>query len=298
MSAATQHAFLFRLLYDEPLRARFFADRAGVAEQEGLTPSEQAAFSTLDRTGLELDALMRRDVLMRTLCRPYPLTAAAMGSLPEGAQRLSTYLSSATAASDASARTHGFGEHLAQVLSAGTTMPPEWDEFVRSLLGFEQGLVREAAALRRSVEQGHLPPAVVKGQSSHCLARPEYFTAAELSVPTALVKGALSQVGPDDCWQQITSGSLSAQRLLSVARAEPMPVTLVARAIVSPRTPPAPGVGGTPLVVVVVHPTAELNGRYADALYRLDGKTPLSAFAQDEQSIFTRLAQAGILEAR
>lgn len=298
MSTHAQHDFLLRLLFDEELRQRFFNDQAGVASEEGLSLAELATFGTLDLTGLKLDAAARRDVLMRTLCRPYPLTAAALGSLPGGAKRLGAFLSASTVTSEASARTQAFGEHLGAILSAGTTMPPAWDAFVGSLLEFEQGLVREAAKLRRSVEQGHPPPSVVKGRASEFLARPEYLTAVELSVPTALVKAALHQVGPDDCWERITSHSLSAARLLAVARADPMPVTLVARAIISPRTPPTPGVGGAPPVVVVVHPTAELSGRHAAALMSLDGARSLSSFANDEQSLFTQLAQAGILEPR
>lgn len=298
MSAASQHAFLLRLLFDEALRTRFFNDRAGVMREVGLGATDKAAFEALDRTGLELDARARRDVLMRALCRPYPLTAAALGSLPGGPERLAGFLSPPVAAADSSTRTRMFGMHLEQVLSDETSMPVEWDELVRALLDFERGLAQAAAALRRSVEQGHAPPVVVKGQDGECLSRPPYFTATELPVPTAFIKGALNQLGPDDCWERIASRRVSAARLMSVARADPAPVTLVARAIVSPRNPPTPGVGGAPPVVVVVHPTAELNGRHADALLQLDGGQRLSSLTAERQSMFAQLAKAGILEAR
>lgn len=290
MSTATQHAFLVRLLFDEELREAFFDDPEATASREGLAPDDLDALKTIDRTGLELDAAMRRDYLMSALCRPYPLTAAALGSLPGGPRRLAAFLTSPRLLADPSTRSEAFGEHLSRLLSFGTLMPPVWDGLIESVLAFERGLVREAAALRRSVEQGGAVPVVTRQRGAGPVALPAFTFAVELPVPTALIRGALEQVGAESAWHHISAGRLSSQRLLTVARADPLPVTLLARATVV----------GTPAgsVVEVTHLTAELHGRRAAFFAALDGTRPLSDFPPAEQSALERLVEAGLLETR
>lgn len=290
MSTATQHAFLVRLLFDEELRDAFFAEPEATASREGVPPDDLEALKTIDRTGFDLDAAMRRDYLMSALCRAYPLSAAALGSLPGGPRRLAAFLTSPRLLADPSTRSEAFGEHLARLLSFGTLMPPVWDGLVESILAFERGLVREAAALRRSVERGDPVPTVKRKPGPGPMALPAFSFAVELPVPTALIKGALDQVSAESAWHHISSGRLSSQRLLTVARADPLPVTLLARATVV----------GVPVgsVVDVTHLTAELNGRRAAFFAGLDGTRPLSDFPRSELPALERLIEAGLLETR
>ena len=80
------------LLFDRDLRARFVGDRRAVLNESGLSPAARSRFQALDAAGLALDAELRERYLMSALCRGFPLTCAALGSLPEGDAALARFL--------------------------------------------------------------------------------------------------------------------------------------------------------------------------------------------------------------
>lgn len=299
MSTARAHEFLLRLLFDEDLRERFFEDRLEATLEEGLTEDERTMFDRIDRHGLELDAAMRRTYLMSALCRSYPLSAAALGSLPRGPESLSAFLASPKLLGETSVRTEAFGEHLTRLVEMNASgASPVLLSLVGALLSFERGVASEAARVRRAVEDGGEAPEVEKPTASSLRTRavvlPPHLVVAELPVPLAVVRTALDHVGPEDAWHRIAAGRLSSARLMSAARADPMPITLLARAVV--RGPVlGRGAGGVAPLVEVSFITAELAGRRAASLGAVDGTKKLDDFPAPDRSRVKHLLDAGLL---
>lgn len=301
MSAAAQHRFLLRLLFDQDLRDDFFADRGRTLADAELAPDDAAAFLTLDRTGLELDADGRRTYLMSALCRSYPLTAAAVGAMAGGDRQLSAFLASESLFSDTPVRTAAFGEHLWRLISLSPWgVPPVVTGLLASVLAYERAAVDGAAAVRAALGRGETIPAPVRPDAA-LLARgrirlPPFTAIVELPLAPAVLRAALDHATPEDAWQRIAARRIERGRLLTVARADPMPVTLVLRSL--PRGPgiERAGAGGVAPIVEVRHVVAEIGGRRGASLQALDGTRTLAELPEAERAVARRLADEGLLE--
>lgn len=297
MSAAEQHRFLLRLLFDAEVREAFFEDRPRVLAAHGLDAEDVAVFTALDREGLELDASMRRTCLMSALCRAYPLSAAALGCQRDGARSLASFLASAALFADLGKRSAAFGDHLRRLLEFDVFhLPPQVSGLVSAFLSYERALVDDAAKVRAELlERGVVEVPVRPARDGLLLRRvslPPFLVLAELPVPPGVLKGALDQVGPEDAWLRIEAGRLSPERLLTVARADPMPVTVVARGWAHEGGLARAGV--SPLVEVS-HTAAALPGRRSALLGALDGTVALGMLPEPLRGIATRLAEAALL---
>jgi hypothetical protein len=298
--SAPAHRFLLALLFDADLRERFIADRAGVLAEHGLAGAESQPFLGLDAHGLELDAAGRRTYLMSALCRGYPLTAGALGALPEGPRRLAAFLASERLWGDRGQRAVAFGQHLQRLLELDPWgLSPAMKGLLGSLLALEAGLADRAARLRAAVERGEaveMPRAWSNNEiKRRKLALPPFLLAVELPVPTALVRTALDQLGPEDAWHKIESGRLQASRLLSVARADAMPVTVLSRAVLRAGGAALTGAGGGASIIDVTHLTAELSGRKGALLALVDGSKLLSELPAEARPLLKQLLEAGLL---
>jgi hypothetical protein len=297
MSAADAHGYLLRLLFDADLRDELFADRERVLAESGLGPADAALFRKIDREGLELDASLRRTYLMSALCRAYPLTAACLGAQPGGARALGAFLTSPALFEELGKRTEAFGEHLGRLLEFNVFgLPPALVGFVTSFLAFEFRLATVAAAARQAVGRGEKVTVPKKPERAKLHRRtaklPPYFLATELPVPRGVLQGALDHVTAEDAWARIESGRLSAGRLLTVARADATPTTVVARTWAS-NTGSASDL--SPLIDVG-HVVAELPGRRSGLLRDVDGTTPLGQLREPLRGLATRLAEEGLLD--
>lgn len=289
------------LLFDEELRERFARDRATTLAAAGLTGASAAAFETIPLYGLELDAEMRRGYLMSALCRPYPIAAAAIGSMPGGAKRLARFLAAKALRGTVGERTRAFGSYLGGLLEENEGgAPEEATILIRAFLDLERGRAETAAALRHAVEEGREPPRPSSPSNNQIkrgrLALPPYFLAAELPVPTSVMTAALYQTTPETCWSLIESGTLAIERVVSVARAQEIPVTVLARALSGGRGLERAGAGGVSPVVEVSHRTVELTGRRGELLAAFDGTHGMADLPPPLASLARSLLEAGLLE--
>ncbi|MCB9761137.1 MAG: hypothetical protein H6739_14955 [Alphaproteobacteria bacterium] len=294
----TPQRFLERLLFDQELRARFAADRGATLAAHGV--EAPGLFADLDLHGLELDAQVRRRYLMSALCRPFPLSAAALGAAPGGPARLSAFLASPHLFGPLGARTAAFGDHLARLLALAD-LPPVTKGLLQANLGWERALVDNAAALREAAARGEapgLPPkpaasALKKGR----LTLPPYLLAAELPLPTGLLRAALDGVSAADAWARVEAGALDPGRVVTVSRADPVPVTMLARGYVAGMSQDRAGAGGVAPLVDVRHLTVELSGRQGALLAMLQERPRLRDLPAARARVLRRLAEAGVLDA-
>lgn len=280
-----------RLLFDEELRERFFADRAAVIEEAGVPP---ALFLSVDAEGLRIDAEGRRRYLMSALCRPYPLSAAAIGAAL-GPHPLSAFLASPALFGPLGQRSAAFGDHLARLLELSVRAPAPALELLRATLALERGLVDNAAALRAAADQAPGAPA---RPSSGQLKRgrivlPPYFLAVELPAPPEILRAALDGVGPEDCWSRVQS-SPDFDRVVAVARGDAGPVTVLARGIVRGMSLERAGSGGVSPLVDLSHLSATLAGRQTGLVQSLLGHR-LGELPAARARVARALVEAGVL---
>ena len=289
---------LLRLLFDADLRRAFEADREAVIASAGLGEADAARFRAVDLEGLRRDAEARQRYLMSALCRPYALSAAAVGASPGGAAKLSAFLASPALFGPLGARTAAFGEHL-MGLVRDLDAPDEAVGLLSALLGLERALVDNASALREAAGQGRAPgpprPPSPKDLRKGRLTLPPYLLVAELPVPLEQVVAALDGVGPEDAWHRVVSGGLRFDRFVTVARADAQPVTLLCRGYVAGQSVERAGGGGVAPLVDVRHSRAELSGRIGPLLSQLREGPRLDELAPARQDLARKLAEAGLI---
>jgi uncharacterized protein (UPF0276 family) len=299
------HPLLLRLLLDPAARAAFIAEPTAALQALGATAKAQADLAQIDVQGLILDADLRARYLMSALCRPYPLSAAAL-ALRCGPAALMAGL--ADPALRTERRPLRFGEALMALLQGPPADPADQDpatsldqpcvlELIAAILSLEAGTAEGAHALREA--HLHRPPAPeppphpgqVPDRARPTL--PPNLRAFVLPQPPGLVKAALDGVSAADAWGAIQARQHSAARLVSVARAAQNPVTVLIRAVPG-RWLPAP-VPGLPPLFEVSHRTAELRGNQARFFSQLDGQTRMADLPPRSRGMVEVLLRAGLL---
>ena len=299
-----QQDFLLQLLFDQELRENFFSDRQSVINEYDLDDEDVALFADLDRFGLEVDARLRRDYVLSALCRPYPLTAAAVGCTRPGRAALCQFLASPKLRADLQTRTAAFGDHLQRLLEyQAIGLPPEVSRLLQPVLALERARVDNAAAMRNAINtqgQKAVPPAPKPASAKEVrggkMALPPYCLLAELQLPVAVLEAALDHVGPHNAWALIRSASLSLGRLTTLARALPMPVTVLSRGVARGLVSERAGAGGVSPLIDVSHVVAEVSGRHAQALSTLDGRHRLAELPAALARLAQPLAEQGLLQ--
>jgi hypothetical protein len=274
-----------------------------VVDAEGLAPAGAALFERLDLHGLEIDARMRRRYLMAALCRTHPIASAAIGSTPAAARRLAAFLGSRALFRPPGERTRAFGSFLGGLLEENAFgAPPEAVKLLRPFLDLEVARAGAAAALRRTVEAGggaprpRARPPTGGELKRGCVELPPFFVAAELPVATPVLAAALHRPSPENAWSLVESGALAFERIVSVARGDPHPVTVLSRAIAAGTTIERAGAGGVSPFVDVTHLQAELAGRRGPLLALFDGTRRLAQLPPRDREIARGLLDAGLLE--
>lgn len=299
------HPLLLRLLLDPTARAAFVADPTAALHALGARPQALRDLAQIDLQGLILDADMRARYLMSALCRPYPLSAAAL-ALRCGPAALMAGL--ADPALRTERRPLRFGEALMALLAGPPADPADQDpatsldqpcvlELIAAVLSLEAGTAEGAHALREA--HPHRPPAPeppphqgkVPDRARPTL--PPNLRAFVLPQPPGLVKASLDGVSAADAWGAIQARQHSAARLVSVARAAQNPVTVLIRAVPG-RWLPAPAPGLPPLLEVS-HRTAELRGNQARFFSQLDGQTRMADLPPRSRGMVEVLLRAGLL---
>lgn len=300
MTTPGPYGFYLRLLFDGALRERFGTNRVQVLAEAGLSPEDAMPFMMLDLEGLELDARGRQRYLMSALCRPYPLSAGCLGSLPGGAASLDAFLGSDALFLALGPRSIAFGEHLFEVLEARRgELGPESAELVGAVLALERALVQNAHTIREAVARGEMPAAPNPPTKSRLkrgrVVIPPYFLAAQLPVPPQVLIGALDHITAESAWGKLSQGALDINRVRTVARAAATPVTILARGVVKGVSSERAGAGGVAPIVDISHVSAELMGLGAGLLRSLEGGVLFEDLPVGLRPIVTELVKAGVL---
>jgi len=290
-----QYALLLRLLFDADAREQLQGDPEGLLSEVGLSGDDAAPFRDVDAAGLAIDAELRRRYLMSAMCRAYPQTAGAIGAAPGGGERLAAFLASPAMMGSLAERSQAFGDHLARLLTLNDTAV---DRFMGAFLAFERGLVDTAARVRAAVEAGEPAPAperyapdrVARGYPTLS----SFITIVQLPCSPAVLEVALEHAGPEDVWRRIASGSLDINRVKSVARAAPAPVTIAARGFA--RGHASARAGGGAALIDVSHVTVELAGLQAARLAEFDGSRGTAELPPADRALAEKLLNAGILQ--
>ena len=233
IEADTGYPSLLRLLFDNDLRQRLENRDPTLADELSIS---QELLNGVDPVGLSIDAEGRQHYLMSALCRSHPRGAGLVGALPDGSTNLLRFLASPHVFESLEDRNQAFSAHLKQLLLLAPLTEQE-RVFAMAFVEFESGLVRCAAELRQSVRQGAKPPtlrnhtAAQKRNNSITLA--PFTVLVELPHSPHVLETSMHQIGPTDAWSKISSGLLDLDRIRAILRAEPNPVTIIARGIAS-----------------------------------------------------------------
>ena len=298
--AEEQQDFLMRLLFDEELRERFARDAKRTLAEEEVLEAARPALCDVDAHGIEVDASMRREYLMSALCRQFPMSATALGTLDNGPRRLSAFLASKVVLGPMAPRTHAFGEHLERLLQTGAAeFGHEATVVLASLLELERARADNATAIRNEVASGGevpqpgAPTAAQKKRGR--VALPPFLLACELPLPTSVMLAALDHPRPENAWQHIVAKGASRARWLSATRSLPLPVTVLSRGFVRGLAIERAGAGGVAPLVDVSHLTVELNGRRSAELGDLNGTRTLKELPVSVRGLAQKLLEQGLL---
>jgi uncharacterized protein (UPF0276 family) len=291
----TGYEGLLRLLFDAGLRDRLVAEDASLAEELQISPER---LDGIDIDGLEIDAGARRTYLMSNLCRSHPIGAGILGAMEGGAEQLAAFVASPTMRGLLSERNKAFCAHLRKVLQLAS-LPSEERAFAGAFIEFESALVTTATQLRQEVHGGAPPPKVqTPGRAqrrSGSVVLPPFTLLVELPSSPQAMRAALSHISPQSAWAQIDAGALDIDRIRSVMRAEPTPVTVISRGIVTGMAGERAGAGGVSPILYVSWRTVELRGRQSRKIAALAGEK-LSTLTARTKRVAETLLSAGIIE--
>jgi hypothetical protein len=274
MSLEEAERALVDLLFDEAQRAAFFADRAAALAGYALDAEEQADFAALSQPGLELDATMRRDLMLARLSRSFPLSFSIGSALPGGLALLRRLVGPAYARAPRATRSARFGETLRAELAGLSFASDRERALALAFVDTEVAMAWAAARLREQALSGS-PPAPA-GRSAAPLAadwaaRPlalaPHLCMAVLPRSRAALERELCPVELDQLWARLERVPLPAGRL-AAALASEQPRLFMARAVL---------VRASRCEATVEQVTLELSDGFAPLLRALDGSRSADA---------------------
>ena len=248
-SISEQYQFLLRLMFDEELREQFTENRMAVFQEEGVCAETIRAFKNLDAYGLDFDCQGRKRYIMNSLCRAYPITSAAIGSLPNGDRDLSSFLKSPVIFEPVAQRNAAYGRHLTRLINLNHWRAPRAAMYlINTFLQFENALIENAVSIRTAVNLGQIPPNPIEYTANqfknYRVHLPPFLVAVVLPTSTEMMKTALAHVSATNAWDTICSGVLHFARVNTLARGDIDPVTVVARGLVSKKSHERSAAGG------------------------------------------------------
>jgi hypothetical protein len=269
VSLAEAERALIDLLFDASLRRAFFADR-GLAAYE-LSDEERADFAALSETGLELDAGMRRDLMLARLARHFPLTFSIASAQPGGLAIARGLVGPAYVRAPRASRTARFGESLRDELSGLAFANDRERAFSLAFVEVEVAMAWAAARLRELALRGESQPEAPRQLPDDWAERPlvlaPHLCVAVLPRSRAALTEELCPVEPDQLWARLEHAPLPPLRL-ATALAHEAPRLFVARAVL---------LRASRCEATVEHLTLELSDGFAPLLRALDGKRSASA---------------------
>jgi hypothetical protein len=269
MSLEEAERALIDLLFDESLRGAFFKDRSLSAY--ALSDEERADFAALSEVGLELDASMRRDLMLARLARHFPLSFSIASALPGGLALVRRLVGPAYARAPRASRTARFGESLRDELSELSFATDRERAFSLAFVEVEVAMAWAAARLRELALAGESQPepacVLPEDWAERPLVLAPHLCVAVLPRSRAALATELCPVGPDQLWARLEHAPLPPLRLATVLASE-APRLFIARAVL---------LRASRCEATVEHVTMELSDGFAPLLRALDGKRSASA---------------------
>jgi hypothetical protein len=269
MSLEEAERALFDLLFDESLRRDFFTDRG--LSSYGLSDDERADFAALSETGLELDASMRRDLMLARLARHFPLSFSIASALPGGLALVRRLVGPAYVRAPRTSRTARFGESLRDELSVLGFANDRERALSLAFVELEVAMSWAAARLRELALAGESHPEPSAALPDDWAERPlvlaPHLCIAVLPRSRAALAQELCPVAADQLWARLEQAPLPPLRL-ATALAQESPRLFVARAVL---------LRVSRCEATVEHVTIELSDGFAPLLRALDGKRSVNA---------------------
>ena len=302
MSPSAQESLLFELLFDADTRARFAKGGVDALERDELGPEARADFAAIRVDALELDARMRRSMVLSQLCVQYTLTFSVLSSTPGGFDVLDALVDVRTMRTPPIERPVVFGRRLREELAEDAVELAQLG--CQAVLEAELGMCWTAASIRcemLDLGQAPRPPATLAEDWLRAPLRiPSFVSAALLPVSRQALREALCPVPDRALYRHLAQSPTSADEVNALfARGEPS--LLVARAEIDRRSHCEPTASHR--VVEVSEGFGELLGHFngerfiADMLDGLRAAGGSEAILVGVRSGFEALVAAGMLEA-
>jgi hypothetical protein len=280
MSFEEQERVMFDLLFDSDLRDNFCDDAMNALADYELDEAEHRDFAEIRPDALQLDAKMRRDILLSHICRAFPISFAILSSLANGKSLLKKLVDTQTMRSPSLERQTVFGSRLRDELTAYSFDTSTEQPLIIAILEAELAMAWTAATLKREVlESGQVPAEplpVTLDWSSRPVKLAAYVGAAIIPRSYTELKRAFCGVADTELWSHLRHSPVS-KSLRNKTLAKEDPRLLVMRARICHMSYCEP---------TVDHQTAELSEGFAPLFQHVNGTASV-------EQILAQLKQAG-----
>ena len=303
MSFEQQEQVLFRLLFDKALRDQFCHDQTRALNQYDLEESELNDFKAIRPEALQLDAVMRADLILSHICKSFPISFSITSSFPKGLDVLKQLIDTETMQSKPIERSTVFGNRLGQRYPEFAFSSENEKAIATAILEAELGMVWTSASLKQVVLDGGDLPSNKHETTNDWLDKPiklaSFVSASVLPQSYAKIKQRLCKAEDDCLWRHLNKTNLSASvRKKTLKTQEPR--LLVCRAQVSRTSKCEP---------VIEHSTMELSEGFAPLFQHVNGSMSVAQILEQLKQIgaqqqmlqsiqvaFQQLLEAGMLE--
>ncbi len=280
MSFQEQERVLFDLLFDSSLRDAFCKDGNAALGNYELSESEQADFSVIRPDALQLDAKMRRNILLSHICRSFPVSFAIVSSLDQGKAILKQLVDTETMRTATLDRATVFGTRLRDELLKPTFDSNTEKALIVAILEAELAMAWTSGTLKREVLKSANAPDDVMHIKEGWLNKPvklaAYVGAAIIPLSYTELKRIFCAVADTELWNYLSQNPVS-KTLRKNTLAKEDPRLLVLRAHISHMSVCEP---------TVDHQIVELSEGFAQLFQHVNGTVSVV-------EILAQLKQAG-----
>ncbi len=270
MSFQEQERALFDLLFDQSLRKNFCQDPTNALSIYALNDSELNDFREIRSDAIELDASMRRYLILTQICRQFPVTFSLVSSLQNGINLLKGLINLQTMRCHPAERATEFASQLREQLPSCKFDSEREQIMITAILEAELGMALTSATLKRQVLEGESPSESVGQSCADWLDKPvklaAYISAAIIPQSYVKLKKSLCPCEESGLWAHLSKTPLSTSLRRKVLDKEE-PKLFITRAHVSKMSRCEP---------TVDHQTVELSEGFAPLFQHVDGSSSIA----------------------